>query len=333
VCPEPTTVLSVEIAKQVALDGAQATVERFSLQSGLNCAIHHRIAAMALALDPQRLAPVALMFRPAFLERAVTGRHRGMVSEIAKNIGFKREFLQRPLSLVLDDFYKLLVKHYRCEYVFKNAVAASVRSQNRGFNNIVVLDEFRASECRVDVAVVNGTSVAYEIKTDLDSLDKLPRQLNAYQRIFDETWIVTTPALSDSAKIVAPSHVGIATLGANLRLKTVRDCTPNNEHVSPEHIFDCMRREEYVAALKRFTGVTPAVPPARMYTECKRIFCDLAPTSAHTAFVSAIKSRTAKSLLAAHGAIPPSLTYLCLTTTGTSKTMQAIASALDAPCA
>lgn len=288
---------------------------------------------MALALDPKHLAPAALMFRPAFLERAAIGRHCGLVSEVIANIGFKRDFLRQPLCQILDEIYQLLATHYQCEYIFKNSVASAIRSHNRGFKNVVVMDEFRANECRADVVAVNGTSIAYEVKTDLDSLDKLPKQLDTYQTVFDEIWVVTTPTLSSKVMTMAPLHVGIAVLGSNMRLKTTRKPTSNKQHVSPEHIFDCMRREEYVAALRHLTGIAPIVAPARMYTECKRIFRNLPPDTAHAAFVSAMKSRAVCNSLINNNAIPSSLTYLCLTTTGSGKTMQAIESALLAPCA
>jgi hypothetical protein len=287
---------------------------------------------MALALDPKHLAPASLLFRPAFLERAAIGRHCGLVSEIIENIGFKRDYLRRPLFQILDEIYQLLVAHYQCEYVFKNAVASAIRSHNRGFKNVVVMDEFRASDSRADVVAVNGTSIAYEVKTDLDSLDKLSKQLDTYQTIFDEIWVATTPTLCSKVIAMAPPYVGIAVLGGNMRLKTSRKAASNRQHVSPEHIFDCMRREEYVAALRKLTGTAPAATPARMYTECKQIFRTLAPDVAHAAFVSAMKSRAAHNSLISNNAIPSSLTYLCLTTTGSGKTMQAIERALMAPC-
>lgn len=288
---------------------------------------------MALALDPKHLAPAALLFRPAFLERAATGRHLGMVSEVVQHIGFNRDFLRRSLCQILDQIFKLLAAHYQCEYVFKNAVASAIRSHNRGFKNVVVMDEFRAGDCRADVVAVNGTSIAYEIKTDLDSLDKLPKQLDTYRTVFDEIWVATTPTLCSKVVTMAPPHVGIAVLGANMRLKTTRKASSNRQHVSPNHIFDCMRREEFVAALRQLTGTVPAATPARMYTECKNIFRTLPPDAAHAAFVSAMKSRAVPNSLISNNAIPSSLTYLCLTTTGSGKTMQAIESALATPCA
>jgi hypothetical protein len=62
----------------------------------------------------------------------------------------------------------------------------------------VVLDEFGICEGdnRVDIAVVNGALHGWEIKSERDTLARLPGQMDAYGRVFDTMTIV-----------VASSHV------------------------------------------------------------------------------------------------------------------------------
>ncbi|GAB3790654.1 hypothetical protein GCM10028868_03630 [Virgibacillus kimchii] len=47
-------------------------------------------------------------------------------------------------------------------------------------------------ESRVDVAVVNGMIHGYEIKSDFDTLDRLPRQITYYNKLFERMTIVTS---------------------------------------------------------------------------------------------------------------------------------------------
>lgn len=64
---------------------------------------------------------------------------------------------------------------------------------------------------RIDVAVVNDTLRGFEIKSDLDTLVRLPEQMQAYNDIFDEvTLVVGSKHFIDAFKIV-PEWWGIET--------------------------------------------------------------------------------------------------------------------------
>lgn len=52
---------------------------------------------------------------------------------------------------------------------------------------------YSATERRADVLVVSHFSHAFEIKSDVDRLDRLPEQLKDYRRTFDFVTVVTTP--------------------------------------------------------------------------------------------------------------------------------------------
>ncbi len=62
---------------------------------------------------------------------------------------------------------------------------------------------------RIDIAVVNGILHGYEIKSDLDTLERLPKQMNSYNSIFDQiTLVVGSQHLYDAFNLV-PDHWGI----------------------------------------------------------------------------------------------------------------------------
>jgi len=56
-----------------------------------------------------------------------------------------------------------------------------------------VLDEFGLCQgtARVDVAVINGQLNGYEIKSDRDTLERLPGQVEIYNRVLDTIVLVT----------------------------------------------------------------------------------------------------------------------------------------------
>ncbi len=57
----------------------------------------------------------------------------------------------------------------------------------------LIVDELALCQgmARVDMAVVNGFLSGYEIKSDKDTLTRLPAQCFAYNRVFDYVVIVT----------------------------------------------------------------------------------------------------------------------------------------------
>ncbi|TQR17646.1 sce7726 family protein [Psychrobacillus soli] len=76
---------------------------------------------------------------------------------------------------------------------------------------------------RIDVAVVNGIIHGYEIKSDLDTLYRLPRQLEYYNRAFERMTIVVSRKYLEEVKVMVPKWWGIKTISADqTRLINVR---------------------------------------------------------------------------------------------------------------
>jgi len=62
---------------------------------------------------------------------------------------------------------------------------------------------------RVDVAVVNGIIHGYEIKSDLDTLDRLPRQIRYYNKLFQRMTIVSSRKYYQQICELVPKWWGI----------------------------------------------------------------------------------------------------------------------------
>lgn len=68
---------------------------------------------------------------------------------------------------------------------------------------------------RVDVAVVNGIIHGYEIKSDLDTLNRLPRQMEYYNRAFERMTIVVSRKYIKEVKELVPNWWGIKTISSD----------------------------------------------------------------------------------------------------------------------
>lgn len=64
-------------------------------------------------------------------------------------------------------------------------------------------------DARIDVAVVNGAMNGYEIKSESDTLERLPRQCEIYNKIFDTMTILTASKYVDGIKDIIPNWWGI----------------------------------------------------------------------------------------------------------------------------
>lgn len=76
----------------------------------------------------------------------------------------------------------------------------------------VVVDEFVLcqGEARADVAIINGAIHGYEIKSDSDTLERLPKQIDVYNRVFDTVTIVTGQTHLDKVDKLVPPWWGIS---------------------------------------------------------------------------------------------------------------------------
>ncbi len=72
------------------------------------------------------------------------------------------------------------------------ALKASLQAQHHGDAEFRMVDELELCQttARVDLAVINGRLDGYEIKSDRDTLTRLPVQAEIYGRIFDRMTIV-----------------------------------------------------------------------------------------------------------------------------------------------
>lgn len=118
----------------------------------------------------------------------------------------------------------------------------------------LILDELglACSTARVDVAVLNGSMSGFEIKSDVDSLARLPRQVAAYDSILDFATLVAGTRHFQHARDVVPEHWGLVraeVLDGALNLTMVRPAM-HNARVVPRNLAMMLWREELVEELK-----------------------------------------------------------------------------------
>jgi hypothetical protein len=111
-----------------------------------------------------------------------------------------------------------------------------------------------AGTVRVDVAVLNGEMSGYELKSDSDTLSRLPLQADLYSRVFDRMTLVVGSKHLDKAAGLVPSWWGIiraTSSGNDIKLKRVRASKRNVNH-EPYVVAELLRKDEAIAILAQY---------------------------------------------------------------------------------
>jgi hypothetical protein len=127
----------------------------------------------------------------------------------------------------------------------------------RAAPDTIVVDELGLShaKARIDVAVINGCVHGYEIKSSLDTLNRLPTQLELYSKCLEKLTLVCAPRHIERVEKIAPEWCGIlmAEKGARgaVTFTTVRRAGSNTQ-IDPVQLAHLLWRPEAAALLSRF---------------------------------------------------------------------------------
>lgn len=122
-------------------------------------------------------------------------------------------------------------------------------------NDSKVVDELSIcmGEARMDIAVINGHLHGYEIKSDLDTLNRLPSQISAYSKTFDYLTIVVGKKHLEDVMEKVPDSWGIMCAsnnkkGQEIKLSIVRK-PKKNSNVQSLSLAQLLWKDEIVDIL------------------------------------------------------------------------------------
>jgi hypothetical protein len=133
------------------------------------------------------------------------------------------------------------------------------------------VDEFwvpRSHE-RADIAVIDRLLTGFEIKTERDTLKRLPRQIGAYGRVFDRCTVVVAAKHSEAAQEMLPAWWGVVeiSLANEISFVETRSALPNPA-VDPETLVRLLWRAEVAAALVALgSELVPKATRSTMWTQ------------------------------------------------------------------
>lgn len=235
------------------------------------------------------LADIAACFSAATIHDLSASTCSARLAQIAEHFG-------KPNCLVrdwFDDLYSRLATEYRCEYVYKNTLVNKLLLGRYSPLTSAMLFELRCDDRIADAVLLNGTSHAFEIKTDFDSLDRLSKQLEAYRSMFEYIHVVCSQTNVGQIEAELPGWAGIMVLTRNLSLSVRREPISQVGQISAKAIFPTFRKPEYLAAVGQEFGDVDGLPTGEAYDVCLGRFATLPSQKAHQHMINQLKGRSA----------------------------------------
>ena len=117
-----------------------------------------------------------------------------------------------------------------------------------------VIDELGICQgsSKVDIAVVNGHMWGWEIKSEKDTLERLPAQMEAYNKVFDYITIVTNENHLEGITAMIPEFWGIMCVRKftdNFKIENFRS-PAKNEFVDPASLVQLLWKNEALEILE-----------------------------------------------------------------------------------
>lgn len=117
----------------------------------------------------------------------------------------------------------------------------------------LVVDEFSLAygAVRADLALINGHLEGFEIKAGKDKLNRLRHQVEAYAKVFEFSWVVTTPAHLSNVRALVPLRWGLLVASVEDDVPCLRQVrkAQRNAMLDGAHLVRLLWRDEVLTKL------------------------------------------------------------------------------------
>lgn len=271
--------------------------------------------ALLHSLDASQLSAASRIFSSAVFKE---------MAQKAKSPLFSRLIHQSKIYELVDStstvadlfdgvFNLLKNKAYRHEYAYKAAITNKILLGTHSLKTASMLSEFRVGKSKADIVILNGTSSAYEIKSERDKLDRLEGQINSYLKVFARVNIITGENHLEEIENNTNEEVGILLLNDRYKISTIRKAIERKDRIEPQTLFESLQRKEQIEILMQFGVAPPNVPNTQLHEVLKEKFSKLPPAQLHDVTINTLKkSRSLLPLQDFTKNIPQSLNAIAL---------------------
>lgn len=242
-------------------------------------------------IDPGFNYELSQVFGASLLKRIDDHAYELKLRELLQRCGLRTAQQEWSLAHSLDTVYDYLKVNYRCEYVYKNEIARQILLKNHPDKSATLLREVASDKAIADIVIVNGNTVAYEIKTELDNFDRLNNQLESYSKLYDQVFVVTHAGAVQAMEQHLLPFVGVIVLDEQTQLAQERPAETISHLFDPLKAVVTLRQAELVAAWEEKLGKLPKMGTASIFGFCRQWYEQLDSEEARLIFYRALKSR------------------------------------------
>lgn len=225
-----------------------------------------------------------------------------------------KKYTEAPESKCNDELireiYNLMGKTYRNEYFYKNTILNKLLLGRHSPATTTALAEVPVAKSKADFILINGKAIVYEIKTELDSFERLENQIFDYYKAFEHVCVVTCESNYRSIeKRLKDSPVGICLLTKRNTLCTRKEPIADRTNLDLTVMFKILRKKEYESVLKSYYGELPRVTQFNYFSACMNMFAEMGSERAYESFLMELKKRN-KIGATEYATVPYELKYL-----------------------
>lgn len=287
-------------------------------------------------LEISQLSATSRLFSASVVKELARKGKSPLFSRLVKDSTLLDYIYIHQSALVRDLFdvaFSLLKKkNFRHEYIYKAAITHKILLGRHSLQTSVMLNEFRTGISKADVAILNGTTTVYEIKSERDSLARLPQQVASYREVFANVNIITGQNHLDAVIDTVSSDVGVLLLTDRFQISTIREALNIPERTNPLAVFDSIQLSEAKKILKLMGMDIPKVPNTQMHQVLRDQFSTLTSLEAQAGMIKVL--RDTRSLLPLSDlieALPQSVQAAALTTSMRKRDHSKLLEAMNTP--
>lgn len=193
---------------------------------------------------------------------------------------------------LLTNLYDYMSNNYRCEYVYKNELIKYLLNKYETKNS-VYFSEFRVGNSIADMALFNGNSKVFEIKTEYDTPRRLDKQMEDYKRLFDECFLVIPKNKYEEYHNIMEPTTGIILMikkRDRIHLEEVQSAEQNC-CFDAKVLMSCLRTEEYKNIASSLGASIEGISKYDLFTYCRDVILKADAHLLRTYFLQEVKKR------------------------------------------
>lgn len=193
---------------------------------------------------------------------------------------------------LISKIYKYMAQNYRNEYFYQNTLLNKLLLGRHSLNTTTALTQVSIGKSKADFVMINGKAMVYEIKTELDSFERLETQLSDYYKAFNHVCVVTCEEnYSKISSLLSDTPVGICILSNKNTLQFKKEPQESNSFLTYEALFKVLRKREFESIILEYYSKLPETTPVFFYDECFEWFSRIPLEKAYLMVLRQLKKR------------------------------------------